>query len=153
LYQILWLRGFRNHTISGRGFNLFKSLRRHFQATPRRDPGAETPRFKRSTISPGDFRRDGGAGANTARNLLSGLGVTSLLGHRRRIRQSLTKLDGAALLRVEASCRTGLLGTLGHGGFLVWRKALGQDTTICFPERKGSKISKAGFRPSDAGGG
>src|SRR5271156_2616580 len=26
--------GFRDHTISGRGFNLFKRLRRHFRATP-----------------------------------------------------------------------------------------------------------------------
>jgi hypothetical protein len=33
-YQILWVRGFRGHTISGRGFNLFKPLRRHFPATP-----------------------------------------------------------------------------------------------------------------------
>ena len=33
-YQMLWVRGFRGHTISGRGFNLFKLLRRHFRATP-----------------------------------------------------------------------------------------------------------------------
>jgi hypothetical protein len=32
-YYILWVRGFRAHTISGRGFNLFKPLRRHFRAT------------------------------------------------------------------------------------------------------------------------
>src|SRR5271170_3419408 len=45
VYQILWVRGFRAHTIPGRGFNLFKPLRRHFRATPfcrqalsRRDP-------------------------------------------------------------------------------------------------------------------
>jgi hypothetical protein len=31
---MLWLRGLRAHTISGRGFNLFKPLRRHFRATP-----------------------------------------------------------------------------------------------------------------------
>jgi len=31
---ILWVRGFRDPTISGRGFNLFKPLRRHFRATP-----------------------------------------------------------------------------------------------------------------------
>jgi hypothetical protein len=30
---MLWVRGFRDHTISGRGFNLFKPLRRHFRAT------------------------------------------------------------------------------------------------------------------------
>jgi len=42
----LVVRGFRAHTISGRGFNHFKSLRRHFRATlfcrqalSRRDPG------------------------------------------------------------------------------------------------------------------
>ena len=34
VYQMLWLRGFRGHTIPGRGFNLFKPLRRHFRATP-----------------------------------------------------------------------------------------------------------------------
>src|SRR5271163_4683191 len=46
VYHILWVRGLRAHTISGRGFNLFKLLRRHFRATPfcrqtlsRRDPG------------------------------------------------------------------------------------------------------------------
>ena len=46
VYHILWSRGFRATTISGRGFNLFKPLRRHFEATPfcrrapaRRDPG------------------------------------------------------------------------------------------------------------------
>jgi hypothetical protein len=34
VYHILWVRGSRAHTISGRGFNLFKPLRRHFRATP-----------------------------------------------------------------------------------------------------------------------
>jgi hypothetical protein len=34
VYQILWVRGFIDPTISGRGFNLFKPLRRHFRATP-----------------------------------------------------------------------------------------------------------------------
>jgi hypothetical protein len=34
VYQMLWLPGFRAHTISGSGFNLFKPLRRHFRATP-----------------------------------------------------------------------------------------------------------------------
>jgi hypothetical protein len=33
LYQILGVRRFRGHTISGRGFNLFKPLRRHLRAT------------------------------------------------------------------------------------------------------------------------
>src|SRR5271155_1812535 len=32
-YQMLWVRGFRDHTISRPGFNLFKPLRRHFPAT------------------------------------------------------------------------------------------------------------------------
>jgi len=32
-YQVLWVRGLRAHTISGRGFNLFKALRHHFRAT------------------------------------------------------------------------------------------------------------------------
>jgi len=54
VYHILWVRSFRGHTISRRGFNLFKPLRRHFPATPislsRHDPATETPRLKRSTI-------------------------------------------------------------------------------------------------------
>jgi hypothetical protein len=49
-YQMLWVRGFRAHTISGRGFNLFKPLRRHFRAvlpSPSRAaiPANETPRY------------------------------------------------------------------------------------------------------------
>ena len=45
VYQILWVRGFRAHTIPGRGFNLFKPLRRHFRATPfcRQAPLAPRP--------------------------------------------------------------------------------------------------------------
>jgi hypothetical protein len=38
---MLWLLGFRDHTISGRGFNLFKRLRRHFRAVPFCRPGKE----------------------------------------------------------------------------------------------------------------
>ena len=50
-YQMLWVRGFRDHTISRRGFNLFKPLRRHFPATcrqtlSRRDPGAAGARHR-----------------------------------------------------------------------------------------------------------
>ena len=46
VYQMLGVRDFGGHTIFGRGFNLFKPLRRHFRATPiccqvlsRRGPG------------------------------------------------------------------------------------------------------------------
>src|ERR1700722_9492341 len=42
VYQMLWLRGFGDHTILGRGFNLFKPLRRYFRAgAGRRDKGRE----------------------------------------------------------------------------------------------------------------
>jgi hypothetical protein len=34
VYHILWVPGFRDHTISRRGFNLFKRLRRHFRHFP-----------------------------------------------------------------------------------------------------------------------
>jgi hypothetical protein len=49
VYQMLWVRGFRGHTICGRGFNLFKPLRRHFRAVlPSASraaiPANETPR-------------------------------------------------------------------------------------------------------------
>jgi len=59
VYQKLWLRGFRDHTISGRGFNLFKPLRHHFRATPfavspsrAAIPATKRLQSKRSTISP-----------------------------------------------------------------------------------------------------
>jgi hypothetical protein len=69
VYQILWVRGFRAHTISGRGFNLFKPLRRHFRATPsrrqalsRRDPGDGNASVQKIDDRLGDLRRDGGTG-------------------------------------------------------------------------------------------
>jgi hypothetical protein len=37
VYHILGVRRFRGHTIPGRGFNLFKPLRRHLRANPRGD--------------------------------------------------------------------------------------------------------------------
>jgi hypothetical protein len=40
---ILWVRGFRDHTISGPGYNLFKPLRRHFRAGAGPDAGAGAP--------------------------------------------------------------------------------------------------------------
>src|SRR5277367_6967330 len=63
-YHILWLRGFRDHTISRRGFNLFKPLRRHFRATPflpsgprAAIPTSETPRVQKIGDGLGDLRR------------------------------------------------------------------------------------------------
>src|SRR5271155_1341471 len=56
----------------------------------------------------------------------------SLSFRRRGIRKSSTKPVGAALLRSEARRRTGLAGTLGHGGFLVWLTAFERHTTILF---------------------
>src|SRR5271163_933748 len=45
VYHILWVRDFRANTISRRGFNLFKELRRHFPATSFcRQPRRESPR-------------------------------------------------------------------------------------------------------------
>ena len=72
----------------------------------------------------------------------------SPLVHRRRIRQSSTQVVGAALLRAEAGCRTGLAGTLGHGGFLLWRRAFEQHSTILllrkekFENLEGSHLAK-----------
>jgi hypothetical protein len=66
LYHILWVRGFRGHTISGRGFNLLKPLRRHFPATPdlpssftRHDPGDRNASVQKIDNRLGDLRRDG----------------------------------------------------------------------------------------------
>src|SRR5277367_5434409 len=106
VYQMLCLRGFGDHTILGRGFNLFKPLRRHFRAgAGRRDKwsewGSAVARFFPRFPSSRGF----------AQRKIS-------LVHRRRIRRSSTKLVGAALRGAEAGCRTGLAGTLDHGGFL-----------------------------------
>ena len=46
-YQILWVRGCRAHTISGRESNLFKPLRRHFRATSVLPSGPLAPRSRR----------------------------------------------------------------------------------------------------------
>ena len=46
-YHILWVRVFRDHTISGRGFNLFKPLRRHFRANSVLPSGPLAPRSRR----------------------------------------------------------------------------------------------------------
>jgi hypothetical protein len=53
VHHMLWVRGFRDHTISRPGFNLFKPLPRHFPATP----------FCRQPLArdPVGLRRDGGA--------------------------------------------------------------------------------------------
>jgi hypothetical protein len=73
-YYILWVRGFRDHTISGRGFNLFNLLRRHFRATPFLPSGPLAPRFRRpkrlcskTDDRPADLRRDGAVRTNIER--------------------------------------------------------------------------------------
>ena len=91
VYHILWVRGFRAHTISGRGFNLFNPLRRHFRATPlyrralsRRDPGDRNASVQKIEDRLDDLRRDGGNRTNIERirhygkKFVSGLGVTQL---------------------------------------------------------------------------
>ena len=74
VYQILWVRVFRDHTISGRGFNLFKPLRRHFRAngrTPfcrqvlsRRDPDDRNASVQKIDDRLGGLLRDGDTGTN-----------------------------------------------------------------------------------------
>ena len=85
----------------------------------------------------------GGRGAPAARFFPRFLSFQSFerrkispLVHRRRIRQSPTKLVRAALPGAEAGCRSGLAGTLGHGGFLEWRRAFEQHTTILLLRKK-----------------
>jgi hypothetical protein len=70
-YHILWVRGYRDHTIPGRGFNLFKPLRRHFRATPfcrharsRRDPGDQNASVPKIDDRLGGLLREGGRGAS-----------------------------------------------------------------------------------------
>jgi hypothetical protein len=74
VYQILWVRVFRDHTISGRGYNLFKPLRRHFRATPfcrqvlsRRDPDDRNAPVQKIDDRLGGLLRDGGAATNIER--------------------------------------------------------------------------------------
>ena len=71
MYHILWVQVFRDHTISGRGFNLFKPLRRHFRAIPfcrqvlsRRDPDDRNASVQEIDDRLGGLLRDGGAGTN-----------------------------------------------------------------------------------------
>jgi hypothetical protein len=47
VYHILWVRVFRDHTISGRGFNLFKPLGRQFRANSVLPSGPVAPRSRR----------------------------------------------------------------------------------------------------------
>ena len=59
---------------SGRGFNLFKPLRRHFRAAPffrqalsRRDPGDRNASVQKTDDRLGDLRREGGTRTNIER--------------------------------------------------------------------------------------
>jgi hypothetical protein len=130
---ILWVRGFRDHTISGPGYNLFKLLRRHFRAGAGPDAGAGAPR--RDSFRVSEFSM-----------LCEAENFPSFIGG--EFRQSPTKLVVAALLRAENGCRTGLAGTLGHGGFLEGRRAFEQHTTILllrkekFGNLEGSHLAK-----------
>ena len=78
VYQILWVRAFRDHTISRPGFNLIKSLRRHSPATrfPVRFSRAEIPASEAPRLEIddrlGDLCQDGGAGTNIERPRCSG---------------------------------------------------------------------------------
>jgi hypothetical protein len=71
VYHILWVRVFRDHTISGRGFNLFKPLRRHFRAIPfcrqvlsRRDPDDRNASVQKIDDRLCGLLRDGDTGTN-----------------------------------------------------------------------------------------
>ena len=84
LYRILWVRGFRDHTISGRGSNLFKALRRHFRTTPF---GPVAPRSRRPKRLGSKDRRSarrsppyGGDGTNIERLRNSGKKFVGRLG-------------------------------------------------------------------------
>src|SRR5271163_1617646 len=59
VYHILWSRGFRDTTISGRGSNLSKPLRRHFEPTPfcRPAPRAAIPATERGASASFGSRR------------------------------------------------------------------------------------------------
>ena len=116
---MLWVRDFGDHTISGRGFNLFKPLRRHFRA----DSGRRDKWSERGSPVARVFPRFPSSRGSAQRQI-------SPLVHRRRIRPSPTQVVGAASPGAEAGCRSGLAGTLGHGGFLEWRRAFEQHTTI-----------------------
>src|SRR5271168_885110 len=89
VYHILWVRGFRAHTISRRGFNLFKPLRRHFPATRccRQVPHPLAPRCRRPKRSVqkiedrlGGLRQDGGTRTNIERLRRSGKKFVERLG-------------------------------------------------------------------------
>jgi hypothetical protein len=84
-YHILWVRGIGDHTISRRGFNLFKQLRRHFRATPfcshalsRRDPGDQNASVPKIDDRLGGLLREGGRGASESRKFAAGQSLSGM---------------------------------------------------------------------------
>jgi hypothetical protein len=103
VYHILWVRGFRAHTIPGRGFNLFKPLRRHFRATPscrqaisRRNPGDGNASVQKIDDRLGDLHRDGGTRTNIERLRTSSKKFVERLGSYATLVESLACDRGAA---------------------------------------------------------
>jgi hypothetical protein len=98
VYQMLWLPGFRAHTISGSGFNLFKPLRRHFRATPfcrqRRDASVQKIDDRLGGLRRGgDARTNENNDATLARNLSSGLELRNFRSANLLIKLLLSKIS------------------------------------------------------------
>jgi hypothetical protein len=113
VYHILWVRGFRGHTISGRGFNLFKPLQRHFRATPSLPSGhSRTAIPAMETPQPGEI-------AEGLRRSEAGGAAASLAARR-------NASDGFGGGRFPKS---GGRGRLGHGDFPVSRMTMKSSST------------------------
>ena len=94
---------FRAHTIPGRGFNLFKRLRRHFQgnsvcrqALSRRNPGDGNASVQEIDDRLGDLHRDGGTRTNIERLRNSSEKFVEQLGSYATLAESLACDRGAA---------------------------------------------------------
>ena len=69
-YQILWVRGFRDHTNSGRGFNLSSrcgAISGRLRFAVRRDPSDRDASVQKIDDRLDDLRRDGGMRTNIER--------------------------------------------------------------------------------------
>jgi hypothetical protein len=129
---ILWVRGFRDHTISGPGYNLFKLLRRHFRAGAGPDAGAGAPRRDSFRVSEFSMLCE-------AENFPSFIGGE--FANRRRSSSSPLCFARKTVVGRDLRERSAMA--------VSWRDEAHTNNIprFCFSERKSSEISKAAISP------
>ena len=132
VYQILWVRGFRDHTISGPGYNLFKLLRRHFRAGAGPDAGAGAPRRDSFRVSEFSMLCE-------AENFPSFIGGE--FANRRRSSSSPLCFARKTVVGRDLRERSAMA--------VSWcdERHSNNIPRFCFSERKSSEISKAAISP------